>query len=187
VGRCCSFHIRAFDYNQNDTLFYSDDSELFDIDPVSGLVSFRPKEDDVGQHIINFTVTDGQGNTDSGEMTLIVKESTPSNFAPRSEEGAPFVPFLLIPVLLFFIITVGIIDYSTKMKSNNKPKKREHIHRIKNVGSRPEFIPENNFERTEVPSYPNSIFYIGYSDFDTLEGNDFQLLSTAWNDYEVRF
>jgi len=47
-----------------DDLTWSDDTDLFDIDPDTGSISFVAVQDDVGSHDITITVDDGHGGTD---------------------------------------------------------------------------------------------------------------------------
>jgi WD40 repeat protein/predicted transcriptional regulator len=56
----------------DDTVYFSDDSELFDINSGSGQISFTPTNDDVGEHEITITVNDGKGGVDSETFTLTV-------------------------------------------------------------------------------------------------------------------
>jgi len=57
-----------------DVLTFWDDTELFDIDPVTGIIDFTPDEDDDGAHLINITVSDGGAN-DTGWFLLNVEEA----------------------------------------------------------------------------------------------------------------
>ncbi|UCF08423.1 MAG: winged helix-turn-helix transcriptional regulator, partial [Thermoplasmata archaeon] len=56
----------------DDELTYSDDSSLFDIDPVTGQVSFVPTNYDVGEHTVNITVSDGMGGMDSETVLFTI-------------------------------------------------------------------------------------------------------------------
>ncbi|MDI6708628.1 MAG: PKD domain-containing protein, partial [Candidatus Thermoplasmatota archaeon] len=60
-----------------DALTFSEDTNLFDIDPATGLISFVPAESDVGTHIITITVSDGSESA-STTFTLTVLESQTS-------------------------------------------------------------------------------------------------------------
>ncbi|UCE36071.1 MAG: PKD domain-containing protein [Thermoplasmata archaeon] len=58
--------------SDDDQLTFSDDSLLFDIDPDNGQISFIPTNDDVGEHTITITVSDGKGGTDNETFILTV-------------------------------------------------------------------------------------------------------------------
>ena len=51
-----------------DTLTWSDDSDLVDIDPTTGRIEFTPGQDDVGSYSFTVTLSDGRG----GEDTVVV-------------------------------------------------------------------------------------------------------------------
>jgi hypothetical protein len=59
----------------NDTpgqnMTYSDSSALFDIGSTSGLISFVPTNDDVGNYTVNITVDDGMGCDNSLDMDFL--------------------------------------------------------------------------------------------------------------------
>ena len=56
-----------------DVLTFEDDTEIFDIDPATGEISFSPVQEDVGTHDVTITVTDAEGESDSGIMRLTVR------------------------------------------------------------------------------------------------------------------
>jgi len=55
-----------------DDLIFGDNTDLFDIDPVTGTLQWRPSNDDVGVHRVNFTVSDGNGGSDHELVTIEV-------------------------------------------------------------------------------------------------------------------
>lgn len=57
-----------------DDLSWSDNTDLFDIDPVSGTISAIFRHEDVGSHEIEVTVDDSNGETDVWAFTLVVIE-----------------------------------------------------------------------------------------------------------------
>ncbi len=60
------------DDEDGDSLSWSDDSDLFDINPTSGVISFTPAQADVGAHSVTVTVSDGNGGSDSVSFALVV-------------------------------------------------------------------------------------------------------------------
>jgi hypothetical protein len=62
AGQEVSFTVEATDPD-GDGLVYSDDTELFDINPNSGRVSFLPSDADVGTWPVEVTVDDGEDQT----------------------------------------------------------------------------------------------------------------------------
>ncbi|MBM4250298.1 MAG: DUF2341 domain-containing protein, partial [Euryarchaeota archaeon] len=55
-----------------DNLTFSDESELFDIDPATGAISFTPSNAQVGRHTVKITVKDESGASASRSFTLTV-------------------------------------------------------------------------------------------------------------------
>jgi hypothetical protein len=54
-------------------LTFRDDSSLFDIDTSTGVISFTPRQADVGEILVNITVTDRAGLSDTGRLVLRVQ------------------------------------------------------------------------------------------------------------------
>jgi hypothetical protein len=71
-GEAFLYTLAASD-EDGDTLIWSDDTDLFDIDPVTGTISFTPGQDDVGQHPVTVTVEDSSGSSASVTFGLVVK------------------------------------------------------------------------------------------------------------------
>jgi hypothetical protein len=69
--------VTASDPADGDTLTYSDDTTLFDIDSSSGEISFTPTNDNVGTHKVNITVDDGAtvDNTATMQFKFIVENT----------------------------------------------------------------------------------------------------------------
>ncbi|WP_455392118.1 Ig-like domain-containing protein [[Eubacterium] cellulosolvens] len=59
-----NFSVKAKDVDVEDSLSYSDNSSLFDIDPNNGWINFTPENKDVGIHYVNISVSDGNGGID---------------------------------------------------------------------------------------------------------------------------
>jgi hypothetical protein len=64
--------LEATDFD-GDTLTWSDSSSLFDVGPVSGVISFTPVQADVGTHSVTVTVRDGNDGLDSASFELVVE------------------------------------------------------------------------------------------------------------------
>jgi PKD repeat protein len=96
-------------------LLFSDDSELFMIDPVTGMISFIPKKGDESLHIITITVTDHQGDQDSQTMILEI-EGIPD------EEPEPETDwlFLILPILMIILILLILIHIWMHRKRERK-------------------------------------------------------------------
>ncbi|KPK20773.1 MAG: hypothetical protein AMK69_23300, partial [Nitrospira bacterium SG8_3] len=77
--------------DDSDQLTFSDDSELVDIDPVTGEIAFVPTNDDVGDHIVNITVSDGKGGFDNASFNLsVINVDDPPVAVPGWRYGADF-------------------------------------------------------------------------------------------------
>lgn len=57
---------------ESDTLTYTDNTTIFDIDEQTGVISFTPQLSDVGEHLINITVTDSNASSDSRILNLTI-------------------------------------------------------------------------------------------------------------------
>ncbi len=64
--------VTAADSNAADSLLFSDDTPLFDINSQTGLISFTPENSDVGTHEITIFVTDGISK-DSTQFELTIQ------------------------------------------------------------------------------------------------------------------
>ena len=67
-----SLTIVAIDMDANDILTFSDDTELFDIDPSTGVISFAPTNEQVGIYLVSITVQDVEGEKDTKTFTLTI-------------------------------------------------------------------------------------------------------------------
>ncbi len=84
VDRLYEYKVNAFDPNVNETLEYRllNAPEGMSVDKLTGLVSWVPALQDVGEHAINLEVFDPKGNFDRIEYTLNVSEQA-SNTLPE--------------------------------------------------------------------------------------------------------
>jgi hypothetical protein len=60
------------DVPYGDTLTFSDDTSIFDVDPTSGQISFTPSQEEVGRYNVTVTLTDGQGNSASVTFAISI-------------------------------------------------------------------------------------------------------------------
>ncbi len=93
-GDAFEYHFVASDVD-GDTLEYSDDCPVFEVDPATGAVAFTPTNDDVGLHEFNVTASDGRGGTAVGRGSLVIANvnDPPSISDPgplRGRQGAVF-------------------------------------------------------------------------------------------------
>lgn len=56
-----------------EVLTFSDNTELFDINPSSGQISFTASNADVGEHLVTITVTDSEDASDETAFTLTIQ------------------------------------------------------------------------------------------------------------------
>jgi len=75
VGNSLTFTATAHDIDDKhgEKLTFTDNTELFDIEPVTGVVDYTPVADDVGVHRVTITVTDEAGDHASAIFNLTVK------------------------------------------------------------------------------------------------------------------
>jgi hypothetical protein len=81
----------GYDSYYNNTHTFSDDTPLFDIDPVTGKVSFRPKVSQTGKYTIHVTVVDSFGfsATTVMNLTIVVKNTLPVVDIAPAKKGSP--------------------------------------------------------------------------------------------------
>jgi PKD repeat protein len=84
-----TMQISAMD-SQGDTITFSDNSDLFEIDPLSGVIEFTPLNDEVGTHFVTITAIDEDGGLATEEFSIIV---TNTNDPPILNEINPQFAF----------------------------------------------------------------------------------------------
>ncbi len=103
VGQTVRIQVEAEDPDGNGIVF-TDNTELFDIDPSTGLITFTPTKDQISQWFITITVSDG---IDPTEETIII------TVEPQEESesflGFPLTMNQVLIVLLFLIVVIIII------------------------------------------------------------------------------
>lgn len=72
VGDIFNYNVNGSDPD-NDTIFYLDDSNLFDINIATGLINFKAEEYMKGKHLINISLTDTNGLTDTETFELVIE------------------------------------------------------------------------------------------------------------------
>jgi len=116
VGEIFTYQINAFDEDTEDTLIFSDDTDLFDIDPTTGEIAFTPEKKDVGMHIVEITVTDEDGDSDNLIVTFEV-------VGEEEEEGIDLIWLwlVLVSVMAIIIIIVFVFWKGKKVKPSEEP------------------------------------------------------------------
>ncbi|MHA2429381.1 MAG: Ig-like domain-containing protein [Candidatus Hermodarchaeia archaeon] len=98
--------INATDVDLYDTLTFSDNTDLFDIDSETGEIMFTPRKGDRGLHTVEITVTDSEGEEDYMVLKFEV--------VGEDEEGLPLLWLLLIAVFLIVGIIIFLIVFKRK-------------------------------------------------------------------------
>ncbi len=88
IGKLFIYNINASDIDGN-PLTFSDNSSLFNIQTAgnSGIISFTPILSDYGNHLINISVSDGQGGIDFQVLNLFIdfdKTPTITSYSPAN-------------------------------------------------------------------------------------------------------
>ena len=80
VDKEFKFEVTATDIDFGDTLVFSDDSDLFEIDPDTGEIAFKPGQKDAGEHRIKISVSDGNITVDQEIILSIEDKSMDSGY-----------------------------------------------------------------------------------------------------------
>ncbi len=120
VGVDFKYTVYATDEDKGDSLTFSDDTDLFDIDPDTGEISFTPSEKDGGIHHVTITATDEDGQTDQVTMTFIV---------PEVEEDKPhgYMWVLLIIMSSIALCIIYLLWKKKVKKDNNTGEPSEYV------------------------------------------------------------
>jgi hypothetical protein len=70
IGYLYEYHIIA----DGEDLVYTDDSDIFDINPATGLISFIPNAEDLGSSIVTITVTNANGEVAERAFVFTVND-----------------------------------------------------------------------------------------------------------------
>jgi hypothetical protein len=111
VGKKFTTQILVHDEDKDDVLLFWDNTELFDIDPETGIISFTPSSGDEGTHRLTIFVSDGN---------LSVQQDI--NITIEKGKGMDF--FTLLPALIItafvVIAAVGTIFYKRRSPTGRK-------------------------------------------------------------------
>ena len=84
-----SYHVNATDPDTDDTLYYYDNTTMFEINPYTGNISFMPRNKDVGNHSVEFTVSDG-----FSDVSIIV------NYTINNVNDTPVMEFIMPQIVV---------------------------------------------------------------------------------------
>jgi uncharacterized membrane protein len=100
-GETFSYTVSIENYDPQNTYTFADNTELFDINPTTGNITFKPSGDDVGTHVVTITVTDDEGRTDSTTTTFRIlekEETTDESF------NVLWIPLIIALVVIMFMV-----------------------------------------------------------------------------------
>ncbi len=103
VNQTFSYDVNTTVQNDSDVTFF-DDTNLFDINNGTGMISFVPEEEDEGVHYINITVYSACGNF--GDFDIMTLEIIPENQPPVLDS----IPDFIINQSDFFTYDVNATD-----------------------------------------------------------------------------
>ena len=124
AGETLDIQVEAADPN-GDSLHYSDTTPLFEIDPTSGLISFRPYDGQVGTYPVTVAVTDGRA-TAYVTFNVTVKSA--------KEHGVLALPPWLGPLQLGILVAAAIAGIAAAValrRSAERKRRRAAAHKIK--------------------------------------------------------
>lgn len=109
AGDSFTYTIVVDDVDGDDELTFSDDTELFDINPSTGEISFSPTAEDAGTHTVTITITDSQGEEDRITLTFDIADE-------KEEEGTPFLMLLLV-LIIIIVLLILLLMLKAKKKA----------------------------------------------------------------------
>jgi hypothetical protein len=116
VGENFILNIKATDIDENDSLTFGTDSELFDINPTSGEINFTPYNKHIGTHRISITVTDGNASV-SKEFILEI--------GPKSDDPVDPNYVILCPIII--VITIILLFIQEFIRNKRNKEKRANL------------------------------------------------------------
>lgn len=111
-GKQFNYQVTASDIDKGDTITFSDNTELFDIDPNTGEISFIPSEKDAGMHQVIITVTDGNGDSNQITFTITV--------VGNEDESIAFIWILLTIVIVLIVFFLGYFVWKRRRTGLSK-------------------------------------------------------------------
>jgi hypothetical protein len=110
VGDSFYYDVNATDPEDGDSVNYVDDSDLFVIDPITGVISFTTSDADIGDHSITITINDSWNAKNSSIFTLSINDWPNVTGIPNSTsvEDASFQ----LNVSNYTNNTVGTLSFS---------------------------------------------------------------------------
>lgn len=112
AGDDVSIQVEATDVDGDD-LIYSDDTELFDIDPSTGEIAFKPVDAQVGTWSVTVSVFDGR------EQTKVTFSVT----VEPAEGGGGFIPWFPLQAyqaLLLLVFLTVFVAFSRRRRRHNR-------------------------------------------------------------------
>lgn len=103
VGQTVKIQVEAEDPDGSGIVF-TDDTELFDIDPSTGLITFTPTKDQISQWYITITVSDGIDRTEETIIITVEPQEESESFL-----GLPLTMNQVLIVLVFMIMVIIVI------------------------------------------------------------------------------
>jgi uncharacterized protein (TIGR03790 family) len=111
AGESYNLTITVNDEDPGESLTFSDDTDLFDINSETGEISFTPKDKDAGTHTVKITVTDSEGDSDEIFLTFKVEG--------KKEQGIQYIWVILLIVIAILVVII-IFVFSKRKKGKTK-------------------------------------------------------------------
>lgn len=116
AGDSYTLTITVNDEDPEDSLKFSDDTHLFNINPKTGEISFTPKDKDAGTHQVKITVTDSTGESDEVFLTFKIKG--------KEAQGTQFIWIILILIIAALVVIILFVFLKGK---KGKAKENEMV------------------------------------------------------------
>jgi hypothetical protein len=115
VGDSFTYTIIVDDVDADDEVTFSDDTDLFDINPTTGEIAFAPTSEDAGTHTVTITVTDSEGKEDHITLTFSIADEKEE----EDRDTTMMTILLVIPIVVVVILLVLLL--SKKKKQGGPP------------------------------------------------------------------
>jgi len=134
VGELFSLDIDATDV-EADEITFSDDSDMFIIDPDTGVIQFTPAKGDVGIHEITITATDDDG--DAATMVLKI------DIADEPVVDEPVFDWLSL-ILLILVVTLMVLFllHMLMHRRGQEPVEKEKMAEMEEPSLPPPLVPQ---------------------------------------------